>query len=64
MDLRSSFPWPLLGAAALALLGALGGCQSTLQNSDSFLGVDHAVPVEIVQGNVITDEQAALSSPA
>jgi outer membrane protein assembly factor BamE len=46
----------LLGAAALA------GCQS-LQNSDSFMGVITPYKVEVVQGNVITSEQAALAKP-
>ena len=38
---------------------ALGGCQS-LQSSDRFLGVITPYKVEVVQGNVITKEQAAL----
>lgn len=46
-------------AALLAVAAALGGCQS-LQRSDSFLGVITPYKVEIVQGNVITKEQAAL----
>jgi outer membrane protein assembly factor BamE len=46
-------------AAPLAVVFALGGCQS-LQTSDSFLGVITPYKVEIVQGNVITKEQAAL----
>ena len=37
---------------------ALSGCQS-LQSSDSFLGVITPYRVEVVQGNVITKEQAA-----
>ena len=52
-------------AAAAALLvasAALGGCQS-LQSSDSFFGVITPYKVEIVQGNVITKEQAALVKP-
>jgi outer membrane protein assembly factor BamE len=44
---------PLLAAAALA---ALAGCQS-LQSSDSFLGVITPYRIEIVQGNVVTQEQ-------
>lgn len=49
---------------ALTLLAsiALTGCQS-LQSSDSFLGVITPYRVEIVQGNVITKEQAALIKP-
>jgi len=52
-------PFALFGA----LLGALSltACQSTLQNSDSFMGVITPYKVEIVQGNVITKEQAALA---
>ena len=56
-----------LGRAAGATLlvataSLLGGCQS-LQSSDSFLGVITPYKVEIVQGNVITKEQAALVKP-
>ena len=47
----------------LALLAtSLAGCQS-LQSSDNFLGVVTPYRVEIVQGNVITSEQAALAKP-
>lgn len=46
----------LFGAATLA------GCQS-LQSSDNFLGVITPYRVEVVQGNVITKEQAALVKP-
>lgn len=49
-------------AAALAALGALGGCGS-LQSSDNFLGVITPYRVEIVQGNVVTKEQLALLKP-
>lgn len=48
--------------ASLMLLGMLGGCQS-LQSSDSFLGIITPYKVEVVQGNVITKEQAALVQP-
>ncbi len=46
---------------SLLLVGALalGGCQS-LQSSDNFLGVITPYRVEVVQGNVITKEQAAI----
>jgi outer membrane protein assembly factor BamE len=44
---------PLLGTFVLA------GCQS-LQSSDNFLGVITPYRLEVVQGNVITKEQAAL----
>src|SRR5450755_72889 len=46
----------LLAAAPLTLLG---GCQS-LQSSNNFLGVITPYRLEIVQGNIITKEQAAL----
>jgi outer membrane protein assembly factor BamE len=54
------------GGTLVALLGVtmgLGGCQSLLQNSDSFLGVITPYRVEVVQGNVITDEQAKVLKP-
>ncbi len=47
---------PLLGAFAL------GGCQS-LQTSDNFLGLITPYRLEVVQGNVITKEQAAAVRP-
>ncbi|HEY4066495.1 MAG TPA: outer membrane protein assembly factor BamE [Burkholderiaceae bacterium] len=47
----------------LAALLGLGGCQSMLQNSDSFLGVVTPYRIEVVQGNVITSEQVALVKP-
>ncbi|MDE2093267.1 MAG: outer membrane protein assembly factor BamE [Burkholderiales bacterium] len=56
---RSSLP--TLGLALAGVL-ALGGCQS-LQTSDSFLGFITPYKVEIVQGNVVTSEQAALVKP-
>ncbi len=46
-------------AASLLLLA---GCQS-LQSSDSFLGVITPYKVEVVQGNVVTQEQAAAIKP-
>ncbi len=46
----------------LAALLALGGCES-LQSSDNFLGVVTPYRVEVVQGNVVTKEQAALVKP-
>lgn len=48
---------PLVG-----LLIALTGCNS-LQVSDSFLGVITPYRIDIVQGNVVTSEQAALVKP-
>jgi outer membrane protein assembly factor BamE len=51
-------PLSLLSSFALASsLGALAGCQS-LQSSDNFLGLITPYRVEIVQGNVVTKEQA------
>ena len=52
----------LSGSAVLALAAALGGCQS-LQTSENFLGVVTPYRIEVVQGNVITSEQAALAKP-
>ena len=48
--------------AVVLSLGALGGCQS-LQSSDNFLGLITPYKVEVVQGNVVTQEQAALIKP-
>jgi outer membrane protein assembly factor BamE len=50
------------GATLALLAGALAGCQS-LQTSENFLGVVTPYRVEVVQGNVITSEQAALVKP-
>jgi len=44
-----------------ALVG-LSGCES-LQSSDNFLGVITPYRVEVVQGNVVTQEQAAAVKP-
>ena len=48
--------------AAAAVLAALAGCQS-LQSSENFLGVITPYRVEIVQGNVVTKEQAEAVKP-
>jgi outer membrane protein assembly factor BamE len=48
--------------SALAAALALAGCQS-LQSSDSFLSRLTPYKVEVVQGNVVTKEQAALAKP-
>jgi outer membrane protein assembly factor BamE len=48
--------------AVLLCATALGGCQS-LQSSDNFLGVITPYKVEVVQGNVVTKEQAAAVKP-
>jgi len=54
-----SLPSGLLRSAAAAVaLAALAGCQA-LQTSDSAVGVLTPYRLEIVQGNVITQEQAA-----
>jgi outer membrane protein assembly factor BamE len=49
-------------AAVLAGVLALTGCES-LQSSDNFLGVITPYRVEVVQGNVVTREQAAAIRP-
>jgi len=48
--------------ASLLGTAALSGCQS-LQSSDNFLGVITPYRLEVVQGNVITKEQAAMVRP-
>jgi len=47
------------------LFGAalLGGCASSLQSTDDFLGVITPYRIDIVQGNVVTKEQLALLKP-
>ena len=47
---------------AVALTSALTGCES-LQRTDSFLGFITPYRIDIVQGNAITKEQAALLKP-
>ncbi len=49
-------------AALLASMLALAGCES-LQSSDNLLGVVTPYKVEVVQGNVVTKEQAAQVKP-
>ena len=49
-------------SAALFAATALAGC-SSLQTSENFLGVITPYRVEVVQGNVVTSEQAALVKP-
>ena len=56
-----SYPLTLLCVPLLGLL-ALGGCES-LQTSDNFLGFITPYRLEVVQGNVITKEQAAQVRP-
>ncbi len=58
-------PLPLRAAltlSAVALASALTGCES-LQRTDSFLGFITPYRIDIVQGNVISKEQAALLKP-
>ena len=55
-------PRPALVIAGCAAMLLASGCQS-LQSSDNFLGVITPYRVEVVQGNVITSEQAALAKP-
>lgn len=49
-------------SALVLSIGVLAGCQS-LQSSDNFLGVITPYKVEVVQGNVVTQEQAAAIKP-
>lgn len=53
---------PFRSLAVLTGVVLLAGCQS-LQSSDNFLGVITPYRVEVVQGNVITKEQAAQVKP-
>lgn len=54
---------PITRCVALAsAFATLAGCQS-LQSSDSFLGVITPYKVEVVQGNVVTKEQAEAIKP-
>ena len=59
MRFPTSFLLPRVATLGLLVASALslGGCQS-LQSSDNFLGVITPYRVEVVQGNVITKEQA------
>ena len=63
MVLLSSLRPSPLGLAALLAMSMLSGCQSYLQTSDTLLGVITPYRVEIVQGNVITSEQASAIKP-
>ncbi len=51
---------PVVGPLIVA--AALSGCAS-LQNTDSFLGLITPYRIDIVQGNVVTKEQALLLKP-
>lgn len=57
-----STPSALRASLVATLVAALAGCQS-LQSSDNFLGVVTPYRVEVVQGNIITSEQAAQVKP-
>lgn len=58
MSLMSSVRSPLLLASAVGLLTGLGGCAS-VDPTDRILSVITPYKVEIVQGNVVTQEQVA-----
>jgi outer membrane protein assembly factor BamE len=60
-----SVPKALCAALAGSALFALGGCQALRlgPSTDAFLGVVTPYKIEIVQGNVITQEQAAAVRP-
>jgi outer membrane protein assembly factor BamE len=62
MSLLSLRPVRGLSVASMALVALLSGCQSW-RNSPDFLGVITPYRLEIVQGNVITKEQAAFIKP-
>ena len=53
---------PILRSAVALAAVLLAGCGS-LQSSDNFLGVITPYRVEVVQGNVVTKEQAAAIRP-
>jgi len=61
----SAMPVARLRRAALAAVGLalLAGCSARQQPSDSFLGVITPYRIDIVQGNAITREQAAMVRP-
>lgn len=53
----------LLSAAIAGTLVALGGCASQLQTSQTLFGLITPYRMELVQGNVITQEQLARVRP-
>jgi len=55
-------PPPALTLAGLLVAGALSGCAMT-QSTGNLLGIISPYRVEVVQGNVVTSEQAALIKP-
>ena len=62
LSIRATIPRRVFASVIFVAAAGLVGCQS-LQTSDSFLGVITPYRIEIVQGNVITSEQAALVKP-
>jgi outer membrane protein assembly factor BamE len=62
MSTKTFRPRHGLAFASVAAITLLGGCQSLVSN-DNFLGVITPYRLEIVQGNVITREQAAFIKP-
>ena len=56
---------PRVAPLSLCLLGVLSGCQSmrSLPSAQSLLSAITPYKIEVVQGNVITQEQAALIKP-
>jgi len=65
MRMNLSFLVARAAPFGLCLLGALSGCQAvrTMPSADSLLSAMTPYKVEVVQGNVITQEQAALIKP-
>jgi outer membrane protein assembly factor BamE len=55
-------PTPVVAAAAVVASALLAGC-GALDRTDSFMGVITPYRIDIVQGNAITKEQAALIKP-
>ena len=53
----------IAGLASVSVLSGLAGCAASLQSSDGFLGLITPYRIDIVQGNVVTREQAALVKP-
>jgi outer membrane protein assembly factor BamE len=54
---------PLLLPAALLASAWLGGCASSRQSDDGFFAKITPYRIEVVQGNVVTSEQAARVKP-
>lgn len=56
-------PSSLFLCSALSSVLLLSGCASTIQSSNSFLGLFTPYRIDIVQGNVVTREQLARVKP-